>query len=194
MQHTWTDFNRELNYILWQLYATSYVCNLPLEYVMYLHELYYVLTDVYARALAFVLLCSGVDLVALLRRTCVASRILKTLELVVAFLAPCPHYYAVSYKKFVKIQKDCTRVWCQMRWRCTIFNSKCWFTAMRACKNVWKYAIAHMLFESTVSFHLFTSFTSMPYVYMPFYRMRSNYSRTELSRCSRTGVTANIWT
>ena len=123
----------------------------------------------------------------------------------------CPVIYAtyiyITYATYIYLnrlqqrvkllcRKDWSRVWCQMWWKCTIyiFNSKCWFTAMRACKNVWKYAIAHMLFESTVSFHLFTSFTSMPYVYMPFYRMRSNYSRTELSRCSRTGVTANIWT
>ena len=43
------------------------------------HELYYILADVYARALA---LCSGVDLVAL-----------KTLELLAASIALCLHSY-----------------------------------------------------------------------------------------------------
>ena len=38
-------------------------------------------------------LVSGVDLVTLLWRTCVESHILKTLELLVAFFAPCPHLH-----------------------------------------------------------------------------------------------------
>ena len=65
---------------------TLYLSNLLLEYVMHVNEHYYILTYVYARALA---LCSGVDLVALLWRTCVTYCFLKTLNLLAAFLVPC---------------------------------------------------------------------------------------------------------
>jgi len=72
---------------------------------MHLHELYYVLMDVYARALA---LCSGVDLVALLWRSCVVSRILKMLELLAAFLAPCPHLYGDTPGQIVPPEGYCS--------------------------------------------------------------------------------------
>ena len=69
---------------------TLYLCNLLLEYVMHLHELLLYFNGCDARAIG---LCSGVDLVALLRRTCVMSRILKTLELLAASIALCLHSY-----------------------------------------------------------------------------------------------------